>query len=68
MPTLLVKTYKILEMHLSQELFAIYKHKNGIHLDESVLIAVDDDYIRLREKSGIIISTGERSLGLGGTI
>lgn len=54
MPTLLVKTYKILETHLSQELFAIYKHKNGVYLDESVLIAVDDEYIRLREKSGII--------------
>jgi hypothetical protein len=54
MPALLVKIYEILKRHIGMEVFYIYKYNNKIYLDEGILLDVDEEHIRIREKSGLI--------------
>ena len=54
MPALLVKIYELLKRHISSDVFVIYKYKDKIYLDEGILLDVDEDKIRVREKSGLI--------------
>jgi hypothetical protein len=54
MPALLVKIYEILKRHIGSEAFFVYKHNNKIYLDEGILLDVDEEHIRMREKSGLI--------------
>jgi len=54
MPALLVKIYEILKRHIGTEAYFVYMHNNKIYLDEGILLDVDEEHIRMREKSGLI--------------
>ncbi len=54
MHALLVKIYEILKRHIGEEIFFIYLYNEKIYLEEGVLLDVDEEHIRVREKSGLI--------------